>query len=374
MATFTVPSNPFRQGLPAPITYTEATPNSGGSPEVTLLNDGSNSRRIFFTRWSDWQQFARWTTGFPVYGSGIVVPGPNASFIARVTPWAAPFIANTAGNEFLYVQGMQRLEGVGPAGNDRGMNEAFLTSGDPSAIYQKARITLGLSTLTYDIAQDGDVLNQAGPLVGYPSDAVVQADKSCVLGRYITRWPKNADRQLTLPNGAMAFVGSGSPGKPDLIPGVGINKKVIASLVCYTWHQVPDQGLPRKAMQRAYGTVNQYPFDGYPKGTLRVDGIDPKPVVSALGDRTWDVQYSLRFEPNYDLQATSNPTPRGHNAFLCNASAARPFNGGTGLNYYYISSNGTDYKSPNNVTNTPGTGVPLYPFFDFANLFRPDQS
>lgn len=361
MATFTVNANAFRAGLGRDIEYTEVTPATGGSPEATLLVDNSNARRMLYCKWDDWQDFARWATGFPVCNTDPTLVTQNR-YIARVTPWAFPSIQNSADNSFLWIQGMQRLEGVGPAGNDLGLESPNF---DPSAIYQKARVTFGHSTLSYDIVPDEDCINAAGPLQGLPSDAIVNADLSCTVVRYITRWPKNADRQLTIPNGAMAFINSGTP--PIQIPGVGINKKVPAGLINYTWHGVPDAGLPRKAMQLAYGTVNRYPFDGYPKGTLRVDGIDPKPVISALGDRTWDVQYTLRFEPNFDLQSATNPTPYGHNATIRNHPSL-------GLNYYYISSNGTDYPAPDNVTGGAGTGVPLFRYYDFANLFRPDQS
>jgi hypothetical protein len=447
MATFNVPSNPFRPGLPAPITYTEYGPNSGGSPEVTLLTDATTARRTLQCAWGPtqtnpagpptWSTFAKYAIGFPLVRQSSV---SGAKFIARINPWLFPGLLNSFNKPYLYVQGMQKLEGIGPCGNDQGQNSP---SGDPAIVYQMARITFGLTTLPYDVAEDGAVLNQAGPLISYPSDAyvvgnggapssvavsgvtnfttdptitttsphglvvgqavtiagvveqiivfgvpvevpghsnglaavvsvptpttftvslgaytrtyvsggtVVPFDWPTVVGRNITRWPKPASRLLVIPNGALAFA-------PDekLILGAGFPILKPSSLVQYTWYDVPRAGVPFGAQQQLLGCVNAATFDGFPPQTLRLDAVDPKPTISATGDRTFTVTYQMRFEPNFDMQADP-PMARGHNWTVRNQTP------GGGLNYYRVSSDGTP------------AGVPPYRVGAFSSLFRPDQN
>ena len=63
-AKFFVGPNNFRPGMATPIPYVEHVQNMGGSPEVTLLADASNSRRVIEVNYTDYPVFARYAVAF----------------------------------------------------------------------------------------------------------------------------------------------------------------------------------------------------------------------------------------------------------------------------------------------------------------------
>jgi hypothetical protein len=87
------------------------------------------------------------------------------------------------------------------------------------------------------------------------------------LGRYVSRHVLPVAKFEKVPLGKMYGVGDGFA-EPNLR-----NTLVRGSEIVYTWHDVPNVHRQELRIQRYLGTINRYKFDGFPAGTLRLDGM-----------------------------------------------------------------------------------------------------
>jgi hypothetical protein len=174
---------------------------------------------------------------------------------------------------------------------------------DAGAKYEKARLTVEFSTLSYDIRAD--------------DDATLLATGEWM--RYTEKTIRPASEGLSLQQGAWLFTEPAAEvGKS--IPG-GKSQIVNSHTLVWTWKQVPHECLFTAAsdyptnLVAIQGKVNDDTFAGRPAGTLLClpPILTPKTSPLAPNDlnttnRLWDVEFHLLFKnpPNTDVK-------RGHN-------------------------------------------------------------
>ena len=198
----------------------------------------------------------------------------------------------------------------------------------------------------------------AGPLwdvagnVGLPDEGYWLAQgNGRVGGRYITRLDEPGGYAQTIPRGFMRYASGGQTTE-------GLMKVVPEIVRKFTWHQVPRNGVPVQAIISSLGTVNNAPFDGWPVGTLLLDGVDPRRYRDPLLNRCLDLTYSMVGKPNFNRFGQA----MGHNS---------------ALKYFPPSADGTvpgyvDYDLICSDDN--GKGDPPYRSTNFADLFRAPQT
>lgn len=142
----------------------------------------------------------------------------------------------------------------------------------------------------------------------------------------------------------------------------------------FTWHQVPFNAIPLAHIQSTIGRVNlrslTLPGGQTIKsspGQLLMLAVDMHRAVSPLGNRLWNVEYTLRY------------SPRGHNNFYDYVSGGWYQASKDGLFYGYAKADIGEGMSGYIFTPTHGTqtGTPppgklLYDSVDYNYLFTPE--
>jgi hypothetical protein len=330
------------------------------SPREVWAQDGSRMTRDFVVAGDS---TSRIEAALDFLGGPQLVPvftgGTVRYYISRTLPHAYPArVSDGTGDFFLFAQSIPdgRPLGVGAAAADG--------SGGLTAEYTNYLMTVEYRTLSYDLKDDDEVLageplgENLSPLNGFPDEgyalaaapeyglaALAATDLPLTASRFVTRMARPGGRSLVLRQGMMRYVTDGKP-----VPE-GIPVNVPFTTLSYTWHQVPDGGLPLKAISAALGTLNNAAFDGYAAQTLLLTNAVPRPYRNPFGERNYDVESTFRYQPNVSyLDGTS---PLGQNCFLRVV--------GGSLNWDYATANGDP------------DGQPAYRVTDFAALFRPDQ-
>jgi len=242
---------------------------------------------------------------------------------------------------------------------------------DPAGLDPKGRTNYGwyrfdcvYEALGYNLYVDNAVRNTSpvattNPLGG-SADGTIQArpdDGDCLAQgwshcRWIIKRVKRAAVTRSYPLGYCTFVAK--DGRPAEPMKEALVVTVARGNVDYHWMNVPRDAVPDAAIQKALGRVNLFGFDGWPEGTLLLEGVDYRYYRSATGNRVADVSYHMLFRPNYD---TVSATYYGWNSSIRNVDGQ--------LRYWPVSADGV---SPNPNTDSPNM---IFHYCYFQDLFRP---
>lgn len=183
----------------------------------------------------------------------------------------------------------------------------------PIPNYTQQRVRILFQQVPFDIAADGDVLNETQ--------------------RYVQTLPSNSQTDfLSLPGGTGKFVlypGQTAGQFPDrfLIPH-GVLLAQPQSTIARKWIRLPldcwGEGSDLYAtmfgdgtsdVQGIVGTVNRQEFLGYPQGTLLMLNPEEELVLDQTGGQVWNLTYKMSFRP------------QGHNYFWIAPSGGAVGNG-----------------------------------------------
>jgi hypothetical protein len=174
--------------------------------------------------------------------------------------------------------------------------------------------------------------------------------------RYIVKRIKDKTRHISMPAGIAYFdlePGYGADATPAGLPIVQPRQEVT-----YTWVQVPVDAIPVNAIDYNRQRTNGVVFDGYPVGTLLMNGVDYEgPYQAGHGNRWYvDLSYRMEYLPNRDP-----PTGefRGWNSF--------PRAAGGVVRYWRYSADRTGVAAAEGSRVFQRNG-------NFSALFRPDQA
>lgn len=303
---------------------------------------------------------------------------------------------------YLYAANIVRGQPMTPTGTSIATDPSFavLVGGN----FARYRYTVEFTTRTYDVKPDDQVEAQAAttissggtsapilgslspsPITGFPDegqliagvaftqpDALAQytnwpppsAPKFSTGSRYITRIWRPGNRLKVIPFGMLKFPSD------DLTIREGFPYREVNGSLKYTWHLVPEDGIPLNAIQNSINCINSGWFDSFPPQTLLFTNAEMRRFIGPLGDVLYNLEYYFSWQPNPDRgPSTAFPDvgpgvpgairhiagfPQGWNFILRTKSVA----GQTFLNYDKVGDN---------------NGQAPYSTADFSALFRPDQ-
>ncbi len=200
------------------------------------------------------------------------------------------------------------------------------------------------------------------PLIGLPDEGWFLTYGTGAKGsRYVTRWSEASNRAQIIPTGIMNY-DSYAAYRP--VPE-GLTRIQQAVSLRYTHHMVDVNCVPHLALLNTQGFLNDRPFDGWPRGTLLLEGVEPRYYRSGVGNRVVDLTYSMTALPNVDRYGY----PQGHNAVF-------GYLGGPGDTPFLASSTYprlADYVVLNSDGSGLWAGTGLFGFANYTKLFRPDQ-
>ena len=343
------------------VTYKEVP----GSPREQMTGNTWRVIRIFDVAHSDRWAFLLGMFGNATVKTGIGLLNVSGQYISRIVPTAYQFTLGAAGNTaFLYPSSLESIEPLGVASQDLlGV-----------ATYPQCRITIGYEAPTYAILSDND------------PDFVLSGYDESTLIRFVSVFVQPTAEYLTLPYGTYLWTEwNPNAGAVDYnnkvaqnttyvgAPVIGSQAKLLAANeVQLVWHMVP--GIPRAAYS-LIGCVNNDTFsdpNGHfsaPIGTLLLSQMEVRPYRWILGNFLYDITYKFKlFNPTNPTTGSSVDElgdDIGHNHFL----HYRPTTAGTFLPpvYRYLTHDGT----PPRQSHKQGTGIPVYPYADFTQLFQP---
>jgi hypothetical protein len=315
---------------------------------------------------------ARWQAQLDFLGYNIVeqavIGGVGHNYISRVTP----LDYEPPGGPVLQ---------AGDVGGDIGVARQLwcssLTGGEPVGVgvlqpgtdkndYNEYRYLAAFTPRVYRVREDPAVLAQAPPAGltasplydpgppagGYPDegDALRRGWKNT---RFVERRILPKTSMHVLKGGFLLF-------QSDLQPvRQGFPFPEYTETVVYTWRCVPFVAIPRVAMARCGGRVNEgvigtaaQAFDGFWPGTLCFLSAEMEVYNGPLGDLLADISYVFEHAP---APSNDGTVLRGHNAVLRNA-------GGGVIEFQTVSADGGALTQDNAA----------FKFADFTALFRPE--
>jgi hypothetical protein len=349
----------------AQIQFLEASANPV-SPQEGWAVDANRAKRYFYLpgnpKAARRQQAAEVLLGYPQVLEQKTADGTRTMrYISRELPNAYPF-ENNKGEPYLFATSIEQTTGLGVGRLD----DLDLTA------YDMALYEVNYSSLPYDIRTDAYVQatefwgntaatnplydSSANPPRGYPDEGGQLSFTGWTNTRFVSRQMKKGARFMTLPMGLLMYTDA-NPNAKNVIPwGFPVTQPYAE--VRYVWHQVPRDAYPARAINNAFGSVNNGQFDTFSQGTLLFKDIDVASQRSAAGDRILNIQYSFVYLPNYSKSQNPAGQNEGHNAIL------RSYVDATGkrvIDYWPVTSDGSV------------DGATPYRYTDFATLFRPDQ-
>lgn len=287
---------------PLSFNYVERTGNDdpGLSPLESFSRDGSKATKVIdivdfqegpnaLSGWYKRREAAHAILGWSEKGNA-------AGTIKRYSPMPhADWVVNCrtldplgmTGQPFLYAQEISRIEGIG-ARTD-GEHKTTTTEwdvGPATSQYARARMTVVFAMTPYRIA----------PSNGDESD---ESDWK----KWVTLDYRVSGQYLTIPRGCMKFVSGPSAQKPAALHGISVGKTVALSDIRVTWHTVPYGAVPSLlvnkslaapgALDTSLGTVNSAELNGFPAGTLLLNGAAIRGFRNAFGDYYYDIEYAF---------------------------------------------------------------------------------
>lgn len=396
------PNDPYSSGSPLtlgtnnqinvwPISYREVKNRDGETLQETATANDLAGTRTFLVDWADRQQALYQILGF----SWLDFDAGSYGIIRRYLPEYNPdYIISAFGaptNQTAFVTATRaRCQGLKPTGY-RNVDvqhipgEIALSTKDVGT-YKKARIVVDYDFLPYDIYPDSSIslvtFADATNSWGGTDKGYSEFFSGSKMGRWISFERHPAAEYLSIPvnltskesnsgflkwsdNKINSRIGTSFPGNVGFIIG-HIDFK-------FTWHQVPYEALPNKTIANLLGRVNLRPV-GLPGGPTTV--ADPGKLLllqadsqianTPYGNRLWNVQYTIRYNP------------RGHNNFY-DFIAGDWYQASKDGKYYAYDNGGADYFPPTGTVNRgatrdPPDGVLLYDSRDFTRLFCPEYS
>lgn len=390
-------SSPFMVGGEVPVWRIDANPikiganeygvRDGDSPNESFTYNEAGATRNFDVAWG-----LRGQAEFQILGFAIRVgPFGGKYYLRRYLPEYHPQYYSGIDGEFrpaLIATKVGAIKGVAPRGfidvpvgdgsgsgdgsgdfhvpdeswNNNGSGDMIPTK--RVAIYQYARIPVTYEFVHYDIYSDN------------PADGVTDNQE---FYRFVIKDLKPSAEYLAVPpsmpgiciNGSGSGSGSGAGSSDAAIlkwsendcpgrikQGFPGNIGFIIGTIDYkwTWLQIPYNALPLEAIKNTVGRVNNAEFDGCPPGTLLMMPPDIRRKGSAYGTRTWEIEYTARFNP------------RGHNKFYDFVGGGFYQASKDGLFYNYGLGAGIGGVTDNGI---PPDGKLLYDSRDFMEVFRP---
>lgn len=167
------------------------------------------------------------------------------------------------------------------------------------------------------LAHDGDVhfLNSAASV---PLDVDVRARDPehglpaggikgrLTLYRYVARFLLPAAKMERVPFARLKWASDG-------LAEANLDHQLLrSSEVVYNWHEVPASHRQELRVQRYLGTVNRYHFDGFPPGTLRLDGMAVRTYRPYHGALLQDIVLFAN-HVDRDPDTRTKPLGLGHN-------------------------------------------------------------
>jgi hypothetical protein len=383
--------------FPSNIAWADFTPRTSPlADEIALSYDGGNQcvKHILIYPQDLYQAIV------DLLGSNLFNPGTG--FLDRVPPMTHPIF------EWLYASRIVSVKEFVPTQQP---NTSGLTpwpqaiSGVVTTVPQFLIVSVLFQQPKYRVLSDADLDALYGfvtitPPANLPPPGNQPFQSRAEYGRYLEGWPRPCTEFVQLEAHSMQWLetgsgqgSDGSQGQPGPLLPSDFSSEWLQLLAksdfALLWKKVPRIGLFSNSGQghpinldAALQTVNQFPIFGYPAGTLKFEGYDPRPLESPLppaleisfGDQKgdpnllFDVLLTWKFfDPPYDLTAApqggvqGNPT-RGHNlgpfrGTKQGASIPGDFVSGTGNNLWYKFGSGGD------------SGSLLYKPYDHQQIF-----
>jgi hypothetical protein len=288
----------------------------GASPVGAFSMRASKFTRIFDVAWLSGGIAVYQLLGYPTLDSS----NPINPLINRYLP------QQDADFPWMVATNILSVTGIGQRGS-------YIANGLRAAQYDKARIVVEFSMPDYDILEDDYTENE--------------------FERFVTFCTKPAAEYLSVPQtGTLKWSDGPNVGR-DFPGNVGF---VVGNIdMTWNWLQIPYEAIPFDTVQDTIGRVNKYDWELFPggptaaAGTLLLTSWEPVRYNSPFGARTWDVNYTARYNP------------RLHNNFY-------DFNKGSyALSPFLQASVDGNFYAPGSVPD----GKLLYDERDFFDLFRP---
>lgn len=310
------------------------------SPSGAYSLDRGQVTRTYYVSWDDRDQAALDFAGTAT----LMTASDGVRYVTRTLPHALP------SKTYMRCQSILSVKPMSLRGNSGGQ-----TGGLGMADYEQAEITCQYVMPTFRFAEDADVLAGDGPLYGWPDEGWALGYDGIANSRYITRTIKFTTRELVVNRSLL----KDSQGKLIL---EGFPLRESSGEVTYTHHQVPESAIPQQAWINGGSCVNEFDFDGWPAGTLLSHSLpEARPSPNVIdGQFYYDLTYRFALLMLFD-RSTDPVTVRGHNYIrrlvtrVPNQPRFEPL---------LVTADGGDGVDPASL---------MFPPFDFASFFRPDQ-
>jgi hypothetical protein len=184
---------------------------------------------------------------------------------------------------------ISRVQGIGKPAD--GVWYTLDGNDNKVARYATARLTVEYTYPRYDLLGDDEVQAQTAP---------------SEFTRYRTLKARPSAEYLSLPSGG-TFRWSEGPHTDQPFPG---NRGIIVPMLEFRWRwfQVPYDCIPFNTFLDSFGTVNKTTWAGCDAGTLLLTAIDYDQTNTPYGQRAWDIEYCVKYNPHghnnfFDAQA-----------------------------------------------------------------------
>lgn len=346
------------------IDYKEFVEKVGESPQENYTQELAEAHRIFDVDW-----YIRTNAAFQILGFARRVQEGGVKVIKRYLPEYHPELPYLVASKITRVRGLgPRTYRDVPVGTQTGSGGGSGSGGLPGlqvdderddavkrvAIYQKARIEVDYEYPTYEVKKDS--LTQPYPFLHSEEY------------RFVTEELHPAAEYLSIPNanGPFGLKWTNDPGPPPVgNPAQDANQvgrfypvnlgQIVGNIdVKWTWHQVPYEAIDIDTILDTLGRVN---YDSitiggsnrtFEPGSLLLLGVDIQRKNSPYGVRSWNIQYTSRYNP------------RLHNRFYDHIFGR----------WCQISKDGV-YRAPNTM---PPNNQYLFDYRPFRKLFVPNQT
>ncbi len=295
----------------------------------------------------------------------------GTGMLKRVLPAAHPYY------DWLFASKITNIEGLQPVG--RALGESYQRDKSLNyiydfVIYNKYKVSVQFEPRPYLMMSDDELRGKKRDVKWYYNlnDDFENFTDPCEYLRFVDIECEPNAEFLSSPQGQFLFKTSNNSA-PNNLPvsnqnGGGVNLLIVKRKVKFTWFFVPYEIVFRENVTSGLGKVNQYPFFGFPAGSLLLEGTEvkryPPPsqlvandpvnnssVLSKLCDITFI--FNCMMQPTKDLStvipaATGFKIPYGHN-LLPRAGE---------LKYYYVE------------CNFQNQGRPVYESYPMERLFK----
>jgi len=285
--------------------------------------------------------------------TSVQTDGSGRRYLSRVTPHTLPY------KTFMHCDDILQVRPMALRGNDGGQADGLGV-----ARYQQAEVVCQYSMPTFSVREDDEVNAAYGPLAGLPDEGHMLATLGARLSRYISTTTRYTTRELVSNRGLV----KDSDGK-TILEGIPIREAT--GEVTYTWWNVPEAALPRGAWIAGGACVNDQEFDLWPAGCLLASGLPevrPEPNV-VDGELYFTLVYRFQLLMLYDRDPmlAGGPVVRGHN-YIRRLTTRPPL-----VDKLFLPKLVTTTGEPQTEFQSVDPDRLMFPGFDYASFFRPDQ-